>query len=278
MKFHHRAPSLLRFAFTCNAGIIKRTLSRKKKAMKRIVPLLALIMAATALMQAKNPPATRNPKWAQPISITGVPNLHKISDGLYRGAQPTTAGIKELKKMGIKTIVNLRADHSDKEMLGTTGLAYEEIPLKAWRVKNEDVVKFLKIATDKSRQPVFFHCAHGADRTGTMCAAYRVVVQGWTKEDAIKEMKKGGYGFHALWFNLARYIKRLDVNAIKKAIPGDDHESIDSSRIGRGRTQACGGGFGKSLYSRGQERRGLSPRYSRFHFADVPEDLRQRVS
>jgi protein tyrosine/serine phosphatase len=197
---------------------VKGTHLQRKNALKRLVPLLALILATTVLVQAKKTPAERDPKWAQPISIKGAPNLHKVSDGLYRGAQPTAEGIKELKKMGVKTIVCLRADHSDKKLLDDTGLAYEEIPCRAWNAKNENVVKFLKIATDKTRQPVFFHCSHGADRTGVMCAIYRVLVQGWSKEDAIKEMKGGGYGFHAIWINLSKYIKKLDVDAIKKAM------------------------------------------------------------
>jgi protein tyrosine/serine phosphatase len=47
--------------------------------------------------------------------------------------------------------------------------------------------------------PAFIHCQHGADRTGTMVAVYRVRVQGWTKEDAIKEMMEEKYGFHHVY-------------------------------------------------------------------------------
>ena len=79
----------------------------------------------------------------------------------------------------------------------------------------EDIVRFLRIVTDKNRQPVFVHCLHGADRTGTMCAAYRVVVDGWTKQQAIDEMTKGGYGFHPVWTNLPKLIENLDVEKIK---------------------------------------------------------------
>jgi protein tyrosine/serine phosphatase len=186
--------------------------------MKKIALLLALIIAAIALLQARKTPATRDQEWAQPISIAGADNLYKITDGLYRGAQPTAEGMRRLKKMGVKTIVCLRSDHSDKDLLADTGLSYEEIPCRAWHFRNEDVVKFLAIATDKARQPVFFHCEHGADRTGVMSAAYRIIIQNWRKEDAIKEMKEGGYGFHSIWMNLPRYVRNLDVSAISKAL------------------------------------------------------------
>jgi protein tyrosine/serine phosphatase len=118
--------------------------------------------------------------------------------------------------MGIKTIVNLRAFHSDKDEIGDTDLSYEHIRMKAWRPKEEEIIRFLKIVTDKNRTPVFIHCLHGSDRTGTMCAIYRIVVCGWTKKEAIKEMKKEQFGFHKILINLPRFIKKLDIDKIKK--------------------------------------------------------------
>ncbi|MCP4369159.1 MAG: dual specificity protein phosphatase family protein [Deltaproteobacteria bacterium] len=59
-------------------------------------------------------------------------------------------------------------------------------------------------------------CQHGADRTGTMCALYRVAVQGWTKEEAIREMTEGGFGFHEVWKILPSWIKELDIESIRK--------------------------------------------------------------
>jgi hypothetical protein len=48
-----------------------------------------------------------------------------------------------------------------------------------------------------------------------MVAIYRIVVQGWSKDDALKEMVDGGYGFHAFWQDLVRYVRNLDVDALK---------------------------------------------------------------
>lgn len=161
--------------------------------------------------------AERNPKWAQPIEKSGLPNFFKVSDDLYRGAQPTAEGFRELEKMGVKTVLNLRAFHSDTDLLEGTALRYEYISFKAWHPEDEDVVKFLKIVTDKKKIPIFVHCQHGSDRTGTMVAIYRIIVQGWTKRDAIKEMTQGGYGFHTIWEDLIDYIQQLDVDRIKRA-------------------------------------------------------------
>jgi protein tyrosine phosphatase (PTP) superfamily phosphohydrolase (DUF442 family) len=174
--------------------------------------LAILIVPSTSLTVEPRP---RPQAWAAKIDRPGLPNLYKVNDGLFRGAQPTPEGIKELEKLGIKTIVGLRSNHSDKEILGNANLVFEHIPMKTWDVNEEDVVRFLQIATDKNRQPVFVHCQHGADRTGTMCAAYRMAVDGWTKQQALAEMTQGGFGFHAIWTNLIQFIDGLDVEKVR---------------------------------------------------------------
>jgi len=157
-------------------------------------------------------------KWAEPIELPGLPNLHKVSKDLYRGAQPTTEGMKQLEKMGIKTVINLRAMHSDRDEIKGTALAYEHINMTTLNIEDKDVIHFLQIVTDPNRTPAFVHCQHGADRTGTMCAIYRIAVQGWSKEEAIEEMTKGGFGYHSIWQNLPNYVRKLDVEEIKHKV------------------------------------------------------------
>jgi protein tyrosine/serine phosphatase len=119
--------------------------------------------------------------------------------------------------MGVKTVVNLRSFHTDRDECVKLGLGYVPISAQAWEGEDEEVIEFLKVATDPERQPVFVHCEHGADRTGVMCAAYRVVVQGWDKGEAVREMTSNLYGFHEVWDNLVRYIHELDVAGIREA-------------------------------------------------------------
>jgi protein tyrosine phosphatase (PTP) superfamily phosphohydrolase (DUF442 family) len=153
----------------------------------------------------------------QSLVVEGVPNLHKVSDDVYRSAQPTKAGLSNLKAMGIKTVIDLRGRRSEARMAANAGLGYEEIPMNAWHPEAEDAVKFLQIISDKKKTPVLVHCQHGADRTGVLCAVYQVAVQGWTKERALQEMTGRTFGFHSIWINLVRWIKRIDIAEIRHA-------------------------------------------------------------
>jgi protein tyrosine phosphatase (PTP) superfamily phosphohydrolase (DUF442 family) len=163
-------------------------------------------------------PTNRPAAWAKLVVQVGVPNLHKITTNLYRSAQPTAEGFQNLQKMGIKTVINLRSFNSDRDEIGNTGLLREHIFMKAWHPERKEVVKFLQIVTDEKRYPILFHCQHGADRTGIMCALYRIAVQGWSREEAIQEMKEGGYGFHTIWVNLPTWLDELDIESIKKEV------------------------------------------------------------
>jgi len=101
--------------------------------------------------------------------------------------------------------------------------------MKAWHPEKKEIVRFLRIMADAEQTPVLIHCMHGADRTGTMCAIYRVAEQGWTKEEALKEMTDGGFGFHGVFENLLGWVEELDVEAVRQeaAGPRDAHGSKD---------------------------------------------------
>ena len=90
-----------------------------------------------------------------------------------------------------------------------------EIPMNAWSVSEEDIVKALR-AIQAAPKPVLVHCQYGADRSGVVLAMYRVVIQNWTKEDALAEMTQGGYRVHWYYFNLSALVKKADVARIRE--------------------------------------------------------------
>ncbi|HCE45008.1 MAG TPA: protein-tyrosine-phosphatase [Lentisphaeria bacterium] len=188
--------------------------------------LLSLLLSLSSLMAIS---ADRPAKWAVPMQLDGVPNLHMITGTLYRSAQPTGEGMKNLGKLGIKTVINLRAFHSDKDEIKGTDILNERLNVKTWHIEDEDVVKFLQIVRKKENGPFLVHCQHGADRTGVMSCMFRIIEEGWSKDDAIKEMTEGGYGFHPVWKNIIDYVNNADIAKIRKEV---EKQSIQASNGG----------------------------------------------
>ena len=176
--------------------------------------LLALLASACVTAPPELP---RPAAWAEPVSCVGLPNLHRVSPHLWRGAQPHVEGFAELERLGVRTVVSLRSSGGTPLPAGST-LELVELPMHAWNPAEEDVLAFLRIATDPRRVPVFVHCYHGADRTGLMCAAYRRVVQGWSAEEALAEMRGGDFGFHVVWGDIVALVRELDVEHLRREL------------------------------------------------------------
>lgn len=177
---------------------------------------LPLVVCAATNKTAQLPPGQRPASWATPLEKPGLPNLHQVSPTLYRGAQPSHEGMLQLQQMGVKTVIALRGLHDDDALVKGTSLAHVTIRFHTWHPEEGDMVKFLKVVMDPDHQPVFVHCKRGIDRTGTIVALYRVAAQGWTKEEAIRELTQGGFGYDDMFPNLVAYVKNLDVASLKR--------------------------------------------------------------
>jgi len=149
--------------------------------------------------------------WAADPS--GVRNFQQVGDHVYRGAQPTPAGVANLQKMGVRTIIDLRGEtrrwESEKSAVERAGMRYLHIPLSGYTApSDEQVAKILAALDDSSGWPVFIHCKRGADRTGTAIACYRIAHDHWTNQKALEEAKLR----HMSWteWSMQRYILGFD--------------------------------------------------------------------
>lgn len=168
---------------------------------------LALVFSAASARAQSAPqtmtPSTMSSAYGEKLKIPGVPNPGKISDNLYRGAQPNERGLEELKKLGITTIVDLRAEDRgkaewEKKKAEQLGMRFVHIPIAGFAAPtNEEVVQFLSLVKDHPDQKVFVHCLLGEDRTGVFIATYRMSLQKWPEAQAMKEMNT--FGFNAFW-------------------------------------------------------------------------------
>ena len=186
---------------------------RSVQCIVRLIPVALLVVSANASFSQDSQPKSLVAS-AEPNN-QDLPNFHQVSGSLYRSGQPTAEGMQQLKQLGVTTIINLRSFHSDRDEICDTGLAYEHIYMKAWHPEKKEAVRFLQIVNDPKRTPILVHCHFGSDRTGAMVALYRMAIQCWPKEEAINEMRSGGYGFNEIWFNLPLWLESLDVAELR---------------------------------------------------------------
>ncbi|MCY7347185.1 MAG: dual specificity protein phosphatase family protein [Pyrinomonadaceae bacterium] len=133
-----------------------------------------------------------------------LPNFSQVNAKFYRGAQPTENGVKELARMGVKTIINLRGEdkNAQKEKLwaNRAGIKFIAVNLNNWfKPKTADIENIVKEIDAADNQPVFVHCKRGADRTGTVVAVYRIAHDNWTAREANDEAEKFGFGWWQFW-------------------------------------------------------------------------------
>jgi len=185
----------------------------RKPPVHSVLPIL-LLLALTLLAEAP----TRSEHWARPISLAGVPNLYQVSDGIYRSAQPAAEGLRNLPGIGVQRVLSLRQGEGDQSLADGLPLALSHIEMSAWFIRDQDVIAALRLLQDAQQAPILVHCRHGADRTGVVCAAYRIVCQNWTIEEAIAEMVDGGFGYHKIFNNIRNYLKKLQVEKIRQEL------------------------------------------------------------
>jgi len=142
-----------------------------------------------------------------------VANFAKAHPALWRGAQPTAAGFRELERQGARTVVSFRHDHDDLPLLAGTKLKYLRIPSRAYRPEEANLAAFLKVMENPDNWPVFIHCAQGRDRTGYNAAAYRMVIQDWQAQDALEEMD--AFHFNRIWVGNPGFLRKLDKADLK---------------------------------------------------------------
>jgi tyrosine-protein phosphatase SIW14 len=122
-----------------------------------------------------------------------IPQFQQVTPELFRGGQPAPEGFGFLKWRGIRTVINLREEHDERELVEKLGMNYVYIPLDAWdRVPDQAIKRFFNVVNDPASQPVFVHCRRGADRTGFMIGLYRIAEQGWSARQAYGEARALG--------------------------------------------------------------------------------------
>lgn len=182
--------------------------------------LAFLTFVATACVRADETSPVRPQEWAQPVG--NAYNFYQMSPTLYRSALPDDRVIPELEKLNIHTVINFLPE-PDANWLSQAGIRQVQLPYRTNHVDDADVIATLRaIQVAQKEGAVLIHCKHGTDRTGLMSAMYRVVIQGWSKEDALAEMTLGGFGESKGFKDSVRYMMKADVDKLRTALANGD--------------------------------------------------------
>ncbi|AEV60133.1 Protein tyrosine/serine phosphatase [Pseudomonas ogarae] len=213
--FNRSEPKLLishSFVFGCPCML---------KFCSRSLLCLALLIGLVEIpAQAADSTEARPAEWAQPVEKNY--NLYQMSPTLYRSSLPDGAALPLLSKLRIGTVITFLPE-SDKRWLSTPGIEQVQLPYRTNHVDDSDILRALRaVQAAEAKGPVLMHCKHGSDRTGLVAAMYRVVVQGWSKEDALNEMTEGGFGDSHHFKDGVRYMMQADVDKLRVALANGD--------------------------------------------------------
>jgi protein tyrosine/serine phosphatase len=139
------------------------------------------------------------------FGIPGLVNVGRVTEGIYRGADPDpVGGYKSLADLGIRTVLNL-SHGRDSEHFKQYGIREIYTPMNFFRDVDESRIRELVgLLSNASLQPIYVHCAQGRDRTGMVVACYRIE-SGWSNKDAIDEM--WSFGFHFVWSHFLEFVR-----------------------------------------------------------------------
>jgi tyrosine-protein phosphatase SIW14 len=172
------------------------------------------------------------------VSIAGVQNFDRIDEHVYRGAQPTNEGFRNLAKLGVKVVLDLRETDdraaAERRVVTAAGMKYVNVPMTGLTPPTDaEITKILALLEDGAAGPVFVHCKHGADRTGAVIAAYQIDFHKWDNARALKDAKDHGMGYFQ--FPRQAYVKSFQPRSIQDANakkPGHTVPAIPALAVG----------------------------------------------
>ncbi len=155
--------------------------------MKSKIAIVTLLVWSLNVMVFANTPIEQ--------ASDAVRHFDQVDENLYRGGQPDLEGFEKLKAMGIKKVINFRAEEGlhlqEKKQVESLGFEYVQIPWTIYGAyKKQAAIDFLEAIKDRDANPVFFHCRRGSERTGVMAAVYNMKEKGLSYREALKDAER----------------------------------------------------------------------------------------
>jgi uncharacterized protein (TIGR01244 family) len=126
-------------------------------------------------------------------TVPGAANFAKLETTVACGGATTPEAVPELKKMGFKSIINLRLPteaganvEAEAAAAKAAGINFFNIPFSGQAPDPKVADAFLDAITAKGNEPAYIHCAAG-NRAGAMWMIKRLAVDHWETERAYTE-------------------------------------------------------------------------------------------
>ena len=155
----------------------------------RLHPALIVVLFIAAAFGVR-------PASAQQVTkptVAGANNFAKLETTVACGGATTPEAVPEIKKMGYKSIINLRLPseaganvEGEAAAAKTAGINFYSIPFSGQAPDPAVADKFLATITTPGNEPAYIHCAAG-NRAGAMWMIKRLAVDHWDADRAYTE-------------------------------------------------------------------------------------------
>lgn len=121
-------------------------------------------------------------------------NLHQVTDGIWRSAQPAPRHLRAAAERGIRRVINLRGEEShggywlEKETCARLGLDLVDLRLRSRAAPPRHDIAAMRAAIEAIDRPTLIHCKSGSDRTGLFCALYLILREGVPAAEARRQL------------------------------------------------------------------------------------------
>lgn len=132
------------------------------------------------------------PKGPTKIESTVLPNAYWLTDKIISGGQPEgEAAFKQLKDLGVRTVISVDGAKPDVALAKKYGLRYVHLPHGYDGIPYERLLEIAK-AVRELPGPIYIHCHHGKHRSPAAAAAACVVAGYMNNDQALAVLKAAG--------------------------------------------------------------------------------------
>ncbi len=125
--------------------------------------------------------------------IPGISTFAQVETTIACGGSTKPEAIQEIRKMGFKSVINLRLASGEGAQVEEEGAAvkaagmnYVHLPFNAQSPDPKLIDNFIAAVTLPANQPAYVHCAAGG-RAASLWMVKRVLADGWDEARALTE-------------------------------------------------------------------------------------------